>query len=154
MLPVNKDGIISLEHHETWLNKRKDIEASRLPHSSKLSPTSGAISSAEDIHSNGEGVEGLLPAPDDVLFGRGKTVVDHPGNVRFRQIVDTLSRKYEGSGRLEKTCIAQIIVRMVKENTGRFLKREGDGGWEEVDEITARRKVAHAFRNRWRAQGS
>jgi hypothetical protein len=85
--------------------------------------------------------------PADVLFGRGK-IVEHPGNVRFRQLVDYYTDKYEISGKMEKTCIAEIVIQMVKENSGRFLKRDNAGDWVEVDHATARNKVAHAFRNR------
>jgi hypothetical protein len=98
-------------------------------------------------------VVGLTPRPDDVLFGRGKMVVEHPGNTRFRQVVDLYMSKYEASGRLEKTCIAEIIVRMVKENFGCFLKKDDGGDWEEVNDATARKKVAHAFRNRRKLHG-
>jgi hypothetical protein len=100
-------------------------------------------------------MKSLGPAPnqDDVLFGRGKTVVEHPGNTRFRQVVDVYMNQYEAAGRLEKTCIAEIIVRMVKDSSGRFLKREDGGEWEEVDDATARKKVAHAFRNRRKLHG-
>lgn len=92
----------------------------------------------------------MTPRYNDVLFGRGKNVVDAPGNINFRRIVDYYEDRYEAAGRLEKTCIAELIVRMVKEtNGGRFLKREdGQEFWSEVDDAVARQKVAHAFRNR------
>ena len=150
VLPVNKDGVISLENHMGWLKKREEIENSRL--SRNLSFASGTESSSAEYIQSGESVEGLHPAPEDILFGRGKAVMRHPGNARFKQIVDSLSRKYDESGRLEKICITRIVVQMVKESMGRFLKRKGDGGWEEVDGTTARRKVAHAFRNSRRMQ--
>lgn len=96
---------------------------------------------------------GATPCPEDVLFGRGKTVVEHPGNTRFRQVVDVHMSQYEAAGRLEKTCIAEIIVRMVKDSNGRFLKRDTAGEWEEADDNDARKKVAHAFRNRRKLHG-
>jgi hypothetical protein len=102
--------------------------------------------------SSGTGL-GISPLPHDVLFGRGKTVVEHPGNTRFRHVVDIYVNEYEGAGRLEKICIAEVIVRMVKDANGRFLKRDDGGDWEEVDDSTARKKVAHAFRNRRKLHG-
>lgn len=51
---------------------------------------------------------------------------------------------------MEKASIAEMIVDMVKNAGGRFLKADDEGSekWEEVDDNTARKKVAHTFRNR------
>lgn len=38
-----------------------------------------------------------------------------------------------------------MIIKMVKEATGRFLKDDGDG-WVEVDDNKVRAKVSHSFR--------
>ena len=94
---------------------------------------------------------GAVPQPDDVLFGRGKGIQNHGGNVRFREIVDRYADSYEASSRTEKAKIAEKIVEIVKGSNGRFLKRRHDDEWEEVDDRTARRKVAHLFRNRRKA---
>ena len=92
--------------------------------------------------------------PNDVLFGRGKTVVEHPGNMKFRNIVGRHMEEYEAASRLEKTCMTEHIVELVKSSDGRFLKRDDGGDWEEVDDETARKKVAHAFRNRRKFYGA
>ena len=102
------------------------------------SPDNSTVSSTDDFEFH----------PNDVLFGRGKAVVDHPGNTKFRRLVDVYMRKYLEAERLEKTCIAEAIVQMIKESSGRFLKKEPGSNWEEVDGPEARKKVAHAFRNR------
>jgi len=85
----------------------------------------------------------------DILFGRGKSVVEHPGNAWFRDLVDKSMMQYESCTRMEKASLAEMIVNMVKDAGGRFLKPEDEGDyWEEVDDHTARKKVAHTFRNR------
>jgi hypothetical protein len=57
--------------------------------------------------------------------------------------------KYEACTRIEKAQIAEMIVNMVTDAGGRFLKPEDEGDvWEEVDGHSARNKVAHTFRNR------
>jgi hypothetical protein len=90
----------------------------------------------------------LIPGPKDVLLGRQKFVQEHCGNLRFRFTVETFREKYENNTtRLEKTEIASTIVRLVKESSGRFLKQDGSG-WFEVDDVTAREKVSHTFRNK------
>lgn len=90
---------------------------------------------------------------NDVLFGRGKTVVEHVGNLRFRNMIGMQMTEYENANRLEKTYITEKIVEAIKGSDGRFLKRDEGGEWEEVDHETARKKVAHAFRNRRKLYG-
>jgi hypothetical protein len=86
----------------------------------------------------------------DVLFGRGKGVQAHPGNKRLRELVEANLNRYEQASRLEKTLLAETIVRNIKDISGRFLKLEhsllGRSGWTEVDDEAARDKIAHAFR--------
>ena len=37
------------------------------------------------------------PGPHDCLFGRGRGTSEHPGNIRFRKIVNSRKQKYESS---------------------------------------------------------
>jgi hypothetical protein len=85
----------------------------------------------------------------DVLFGRGKGIQAHPGNKRLRDLVEANLDRYERASRLEKTLMAETIVRNIKDTAGRFLKLESvshGGGWTEVNDEIARDKIAHAFR--------
>jgi hypothetical protein len=87
------------------------------------------------------------PLPSDILLGRGKPIQERPGNVRFREMIDTHKDKYEQQGARGKA--SAYIVRLVKEEGGRFLKElDRGGGWIEVDDAAARTKVSHAFRFR------
>jgi hypothetical protein len=88
------------------------------------------------------------PLPSDVLFGRGKPIQERPGNVRFREILDTHTELYDKSEKGAKSAVMAYIVHLVKEEDGRFLKELEDGGWVEVDEATAQAKVGRAFRTR------
>mmetsp|Transcript_985 Transcript_985/g.1791 ORF Transcript_985/g.1791 Transcript_985/m.1791 type:complete len:619 (-) Transcript_985:1089-2945(-) len=86
---------------------------------------------------------------DDVLFGKEKKIVNHPGNTRFRQLVDMYIGAYESAPRGEKANITNILVDQVHMSSGRFLKRAPCGkGWVEVNTETAHDKITHAFRNR------
>mmetsp|Transcript_7442 Transcript_7442/g.17440 ORF Transcript_7442/g.17440 Transcript_7442/m.17440 type:complete len:239 (-) Transcript_7442:389-1105(-) len=90
----------------------------------------------------------------DVLFGRGKGVQCHPGNQRLRHLVEANSNRYEEASRLDKTLIAERILRNVKDASGRFLKfggYVGRMGWIKVDDDTARGKIAHSFRTHRRS---
>ncbi|CAJ1960048.1 unnamed protein product [Cylindrotheca closterium] len=88
------------------------------------------------------------PSPGDVLFGRGK-VKEHPGNVRLHQLIEKRRSRYEVAEKWEKTVIAEEIVAIIKECSGRFLRPTvNSDGWVEVDKEIAREKVSHTFRSR------
>ena len=89
----------------------------------------------------------------DVLFGKASDTVDHVGNIRFRNLIDRFMPLYEASSRREKTGIADNVIRMVRDENGRFIKLiAGSNGvsdqWDEVNHTVARQKTAHTFRNR------
>jgi hypothetical protein len=103
----------------------------------------------------------LTPRADDVLFGRSKISVDHPGNVRFKQLVEMNLDVYynPSSSRITKAQIARMIVKTMTEAGGRFLRKVPSQAsdtvtgseveyWFEVDSREAQSKVAHQFRNR------
>lgn len=98
----------------------------------------------DSCHSIKSGI--FLPSSKDVLFGRGRPFQEHPGNVRFSLIIDSLQPRYEVARRSEKTVIAEEVVKKMKSRGGRFLRRL-DGCWEEVSDIMAREKVSQAFRS-------
>ena len=88
----------------------------------------------------------IVPGPFDVLVGRRKLCRDHTGNVRYRNLVEKYKNKYEeATTKFDKTAFAMVVVKIIQESSGRFLKDDGDG-WVEVDDNTARAKVAHCFR--------
>mmetsp|Transcript_44326 Transcript_44326/g.107132 ORF Transcript_44326/g.107132 Transcript_44326/m.107132 type:complete len:193 (-) Transcript_44326:2333-2911(-) len=121
----------------------------------------------------------IRPMPDDVLFGLSKNIKNHPGNVRFRQLVNMNMDVYYSSSstRTTKADISKAIVNeLTRSSGGRFLKKRGNedmamtnhgdattmnnnsmedveetNEWVEVDYKEARQKVAHHFRNRWKA---
>ena len=71
----------------------------------------------------------VVPGPNDILFGRGLPTRQLPGNVRYHDIIEDHLEQYEKTkSRFEKTVIAEIIVRTIKENYGgRFLRQVRDG---------------------------
>jgi hypothetical protein len=90
---------------------------------------------------------GVEPMIRDILLGRGKPLQSHPGNVRFRNLIASHAEKYEVGDRFQKIFIAADVVATIRESDGRFLTKPlGKGGWEEIDDETARLKVAHTFR--------
>ena len=93
----------------------------------------------------------VVPQPNDVLFGRGRNVQDHPGNLRLHQLIENNRTRYEDAPKWEKTVIASEIVAIIKEENGRFLKAVSGSGNKKFivqDSEAARDKVSHTFRSR------
>jgi hypothetical protein len=93
------------------------------------------------------------PGPFDVLLGRGKQHIEHPGNERLQTLLNMHSVRYNAtSSRHEKTLITQEIVQTIQTAgdlpvPGRFLKFDKSAnGWVEIDDAAARVKVSHAMR--------
>ena len=84
--------------------------------------------------------------PSDIILGRGRGIQESPGNIKLREIVATYKDRYEKAGRAEKTQMTEDIVMLVKNESGRFLKKTVHG-FEEVDFNSARLKVSHIFRD-------
>jgi hypothetical protein len=97
----------------------------------------------------------------DVLFGRDKSAHHHPGNKRFRSIVQAYRETYQNATRRgEKNRITNDIIGLVRDHGGRFLRkydetlatdtprRVGDCCWVEVkDSAVIYEKVSHALRS-------
>lgn len=59
----------------------------------------------------------------DVLCGRGAPTSWHPGNQFFRLLVDKYQGQYLAAKRMDKPEIAMLVVSLIQERGGRFLKR-------------------------------
>jgi hypothetical protein len=95
------------------------------------------------------------PLPSDVMLGRGRAFLRHPGNMRLNTVVRMNMQRYLNAGsRNEKTWITEEIVEIIQtygNPPGRFLRyKPKAGGWYEVDDEEARVKVSHTVRYRRR----
>ncbi|KAL7486152.1 hypothetical protein ACHAW6_011762 [Cyclotella cf. meneghiniana] len=91
------------------------------------------------------------PNNNDVLSGRGGRINSHPGNVRFREMVDSLKREYldPRTKKIEKARIAARLVAVIRrsEPPGRFLKEDPHTGlWIEIGDERAWKKAGQALR--------
>jgi len=85
----------------------------------------------------------------DVLSGRGGGTNVHPGNRHFRELINLHRRAYLKARKNDKPAISRAIVRAVRENNGRFLKRDEKSGlWFEIGDDAAREKTSQALRQR------
>mmetsp|Transcript_17311 Transcript_17311/g.43203 ORF Transcript_17311/g.43203 Transcript_17311/m.43203 type:complete len:567 (-) Transcript_17311:62-1762(-) len=93
------------------------------------------------------------PEHSDILFGRGQTVMNHPGNIMFRNFIHCNLEEYSNiKTKKGSTQWTWGVVRKLKsEHRSRFLKEERIDNditaWVEVSNETARNKVRIAFRD-------
>jgi hypothetical protein len=84
---------------------------------------------------------------NDVLCGRGGATNNHVGNKHFRAIVAEYQTEYLEARKEEKAVIARRIVARVRENGGRFLKRDdATSMWVEVSVEKSVAKTSQALR--------
>lgn len=92
----------------------------------------------------------FLPCPSTVIVGRGKKVAQHPGNVRFRELVKQELTEY--SAATTKAHKSSIILRVLTDIRNKshhaFVKQNlTTGRWYRVEETAQRITTAQAFRD-------
>eukprot|EP00980_Cylindrotheca_fusiformis_P019587 scaffold6795_cov110-Cylindrotheca_fusiformis.AAC.4 len=127
-LPFGDDGVVLLANHFKWLERRRKKEA--------YLSANPSIEGAVD-----------LPSNHDVLWGKGKHIVGHPGNRLLHELVEAYSDQYNQLSKSGKTKLADKIISAVHGYSGRFLKLDNESGmWVEVSNLEAKEKVTHRFR--------
>ena len=83
-----------------------------------------------------------------MLLGRGKTIQEHPGNIQLTKYVEKYRTQYSAAQfNVDKSCIIQLIVKLIHEQDGRFLQFDKKaGGWIEVTDEVAWHKVSRRYR--------
>lgn len=162
ILPISVLGNVDVSHHKAFLQERQSNEKQFLQNPRSRNETSndtnGSLAEGEDCQSLGDTNIGEVcfinvPGPMDVLLGRGRTIQEHMGNVRFRDIVETYRSRYDMARRPVKTQLTKEIVQKVNKSGGQFLKRNSAssaGPWIEVSMDVAQQKVSHSFRDKRR----
>lgn len=93
--------------------------------------------------------ENFVPGPYDVICARGKQATQHPGNVRFRQIIQQHKEEYSlATNKVERSLIVSRIVDSVREFSpnGGFVKKFGSR-YCEVGDSVAREKIGQCLRD-------
>jgi len=128
--PAN--GSACVEWHSHWLTSRRRQEEQK-------QPTSDCVENDNE--------DTIIPGRHDVLFGKGRKMKEHPGNIACNLLVEMNQEAYERAGKFEKTDIAENIITSIHGRGGRFLKSTTDNeGWQEVERVVAREKISHLFR--------
>ncbi|CAJ1965765.1 unnamed protein product [Cylindrotheca closterium] len=128
--PFLERGEVKKANHFKWIERRKRKE--------EYLRTRSLPKNAIDI-----------PSRVDVILGRGTPFNSHPGNKRLHEIVADHYDEYDRETRVGKTKLAEMIVVMVHEYGGKFMKLDDECGmWIELASLDARNKVAHSFRRK------
>jgi hypothetical protein len=138
------------------------VRQSLKAHNSKLAPFSkaavaAASSSSQLVSSRDENKKRYLPAgfkpsATDVVCGKGKECFNHPGNKRFRDVIDAnLNRYQSASNKMEKSAIVNEIVDLIRKDcsyNGGFVRPETySSRWFEIGDDAAREKVGQVIRD-------
>jgi hypothetical protein len=83
----------------------------------------------------------------DVLCGRTAESYGHPGNTRFRDIVQQRREEYRSATRRsDKNLITKQVIQSVLGHGGRFLRFDARVGWTPLNDELVYEKVSHALR--------
>lgn len=119
--------------------KGKDNDKKEEKNANKKKYANWPIKDVKETHDN------------DVLYGRGGGTNHHPGNKRYRKMVEERKLDYVNSKRLDKPLVALEIIKFWRsqEPPGRFLKLDEKSGlWQDVGDKKAREKTSQALRER------
>jgi len=93
----------------------------------------------------------FVPTEKDVICARGKAASRHPGNIMFRELIQSRIAEYSSAKtKMDKSVIVSQIVEQVRQASpnGGFVKQNTDDNtWFEVGDSIAREKVGQCFRD-------
>ncbi len=152
--PLQSDGSVNLTHLSRWFKsigiEERALSPNQEPYtaSAAFAETASASTAAFETTSPSAYTVILNPTTFDVIMGRGRQGQSRPGNRQYRQLLLTYRSKYESANNFEKTLVAELVLKIMKERGCRFLKKSDESvGWVEVSDEVAREKISHAFRN-------
>jgi hypothetical protein len=130
LIPLTDTGNIKTIYLKQWLKLRKNLDALH----EKGFPAAMSI------------IE--CPGSTDVVFRPGTSVSCHPGNVRFRCLLESFTSPDVVSFKTTQAEMAEQIVRDIEGAGGRFLKWDNKGYWTEMrDRVQVHNKVALSIRD-------
>jgi len=118
LIPLSNTGTVKTSNHSRWINALRS-KADREQH--KLNN--------EYYSQNGVAVKKNAneedfvdcPGSKDVIFRKGPTYKNNPGNMYFRELIEETSARHAKAPRKEKCRITWNIVKEIEARNGRFL---------------------------------
>eukprot|EP00531_Pseudo-nitzschia_arenysensis_P001799 CAMPEP_0116136280 /NCGR_PEP_ID=MMETSP0329-20121206/11637_1 /TAXON_ID=697910 /ORGANISM="Pseudo-nitzschia arenysensis, Strain B593" /LENGTH=536 /DNA_ID=CAMNT_0003631131 /DNA_START=145 /DNA_END=1755 /DNA_ORIENTATION=+ len=135
LLPTTESGVIKTKNHNQWFKMRQLLEK----HAGN-SPTTQPANLIGAIE---------CPALNDVLYERTKPCNFHPGNSRFKGIIEEKKEEHTMLSQTGKRDFAWSIVEEIEMRNGRFLRWDrASGFWVQLrDRSEIRLKVATSLRD-------
>eukprot|EP00534_Pseudo-nitzschia_fraudulenta_P004390 CAMPEP_0201126250 /NCGR_PEP_ID=MMETSP0850-20130426/25300_1 /ASSEMBLY_ACC=CAM_ASM_000622 /TAXON_ID=183588 /ORGANISM="Pseudo-nitzschia fraudulenta, Strain WWA7" /LENGTH=538 /DNA_ID=CAMNT_0047394611 /DNA_START=30 /DNA_END=1646 /DNA_ORIENTATION=+ len=132
LMPISCTGTLKFANHIAFINVLKF----------KLDPKNG-----EEI------VE--CPRAYDVVFRKGVTSRHNPGNLHYRELIESFSVEHFKGNKNEKFEITMRIINKVEERNGRFLEwlNKRQMWFVSTDRDKVRKKIAAAFKQFNRTRG-
>ena len=136
-------------------NGKSDVAPTKAHASSTNSAEALAGSALQQRFSRKYLSEDFEPGPYDVICAWGKAAKEHPGYIRYRNVVKENLVRYDSSvTKVERTSIVTDIVDYVRSHSpkGGFVKKDTETGrWYEVGDHIAREKVGQVSYSRFPA---
>jgi hypothetical protein len=137
--PIDEQtGELDLEAHHQWLETLKVREKSQLLRNNSNSAQEEVVSRAKEV---------VVPGPMDIMVGLGRQSISSPGYMKFRDLLQDHREEYENADRNEKTIISNLLFQILRDGGYRFVRCTPDGLMSECNEVEARNKISHTFRN-------
>jgi len=150
--PVDAKGHIRKGIGTAWfqMHVAKDRQDNWRPSSIKEILSSVASEGGDDKKEKTNETTGAIKIislqEDDVVFGRGRPLQDHPGNVRFRKYLEKHRNDYENAPHYMKGKTAANFARALIAKGVRFLELTNSFDFVETDFDRAAKRVGNVFR--------
>lgn len=132
LIPLTDTGNIKITYLKQWTKLRRMVEVMQMTPEGRQN----ALSIIE------------CPGSNDVVFRSGTSMSYHPGNVRFRCLVQSKHENPEILSQMTQAELAEQLIQEIKKRGGRFLKWDNRGYWLELhDRIQIHTKVSLAVRD-------
>jgi hypothetical protein len=124
LLPLSNTGTVKTANHSRWINAlraKADRELWRL-HNENYH-YHGNNNSSNSNNNNPEDEEEIVDCPGsrDVIFRKGPTYKNNPGNMYFRELIEATHKEHTKASRKGKCRITWNILNEIEAQGGRFL---------------------------------
>jgi len=127
LLPLSNTGTVKTANHSRWINamrSKMDRDRRRQEKNLTSSIENDKINFSKiNDSSNVLEEEDIIDCPGsrDVIFRKGPTYKNNPGNMHFRELIESTHDQHMKASRKEKCRITWNIVREIEKQNGRFL---------------------------------
>lgn len=131
LIPLTDTGNVKTAYLKQWIKLRKNLDG--------LNENRGSKPELSIIE---------CPGSNDVVFRPGTSVSCHPGNVRFRCLLESITSPDETPLKSTQAQMAERLINDVESVGGRFLKWDSQGYWSAMrDKMAIHTKVALSIRD-------